>query len=112
VNAIPKVQDLERAYGVRWCEVADLEPQAQRLLWRARSVGAGCGGWSDVDRIFSPLRNELAELLGWGGRHRNHPVLGSFGAYQVAYWKLYEAIVGLLPRLPEASRQPSLAGVP
>jgi hypothetical protein len=98
MNDFPNVYDLECIYGVRWCQLADLEPRVQQLLWRARQAGAGCHSWSDVDRIFSPLRNDLAGLLGFSGRYSRHPVLGSLGAYEVAYWKLHEAVAGLLPR--------------
>jgi hypothetical protein len=97
MNALPNVYDVERTYGIRWCQLVDLEPRVQELLWRAREAGAGCRGWADVQRLFSPLRHDLAGLLGFSGRHRRHPVLGSVGAYEVAYCKLYEAVVGLLP---------------
>jgi hypothetical protein len=50
-----------------------------------------------VARVFGPLRNELAGLLGFAGKHRRHPVLGSVGAYEVAYWKLYHAVAALVP---------------
>jgi hypothetical protein len=98
MNEFPKVYELEGMHGVSWCELADLEPRVQKLLWRAREAGARCRSWSEVEEIFSPLRDELARLLGVGGRNSWHPVLGSFGAYEVAYWKLHEAVAGLLPR--------------
>jgi hypothetical protein len=98
---LPKIHDLERKYGVRWSQLAELEPQVQDLLWRAREAGAGCRSRADVDRIFSPLRHDLAGLLGFSGCHRRHRVLGSIGAYEVAYRKLYEAVAGLLPRSAE-----------
>jgi hypothetical protein len=102
MNFCPNVSELERRHGVRWCELADLEPRVQPLLWRARAAGARCRTWSEVERCFSPLRNELAGLLGFSGCHSRHPVLGSLGAYIVAYWKLYEAVAGLLPRVTGA----------
>jgi hypothetical protein len=40
----------------------------------------------------------VAELVGFRGRHSRHPVLGSVGAYEVVYWRLHEAVAGLLPR--------------
>src|SRR5262249_28136109 len=44
-----------------------------------------------------PIRNTLAELVGFAGRNHRDQILGSAGAYQVAYWKLYDAVAGLLP---------------
>jgi hypothetical protein len=51
--------------------------------------------WSDVDGVFALIRNTLTELVGFAGRHHRHPILGSTGAYEVAYWKLYDAVAGL-----------------
>jgi hypothetical protein len=51
----------------------------------------------DVDRVFAPIRNTLAELVGFASKNRCHPVLGGPQAYQIAYWKLYDAVAGLLP---------------
>ena len=95
---IPKIQDLERARGVTWGELAGLEPQLTDLLWRARVAGANCRSREDVSRVFAPFRAALAELVGFVGRHSRHPVLGSVGAYEVAYWRLHDAVAGLLPR--------------
>jgi hypothetical protein len=53
-----------------------------------------------VDRAFAPIRNTLAELVGFAGKNRRHPVLGGPGAYEVAFWKLYDAVAGLLPGRP------------
>jgi hypothetical protein len=50
-----------------------------------------------VDPAFSPIRNSLGELVGFAGKNHAHPILGSLDAYQVAYWKLYDAVAGLLP---------------
>ena len=82
MNHNPRVQDLERAHAVSWGELAGLEPELAELLWRARAAGAGCGGWEDVERVFAPFRDAVAELVGFRGRHSRHPVLGSVGAYQ------------------------------
>ena len=111
----PSVQDLERSHAVTWGELAGLEPQLADLLWRARAAGAGCGGWEDVERVFAPFRDAVAELVGFRGRHRRHPVLGSVGAYEVAYWRLREAVSGLLPRpaaVPVAQEAPAPARSP
>src|SRR5262245_62027415 len=94
----PQVHDLERAHGVTWQELTWLEPRLDELLWQARADGARCRDREDVERAFAPLRGALVELIGLLGRHRDCPVLGSVGAYEVAYWRLREAVSGLLPR--------------
>jgi anti-anti-sigma factor len=106
MNHIPQVQDLERAHRVAWGQLAELEPRLAELLWQARAAGAGCCGWEDVERVFAPFLNAVAELVGLRGRHHNHPVLGSVGAYEVAYWRLREAVAGLLPRPVHAQSAP------
>jgi anti-anti-sigma regulatory factor len=91
------VDDARGGVGLTWAELVDLEPRLETLLLRARGAGAGCRTFTDVNRVFGPVRNELAGLIGFGGQHHRHPVLGSTGAYQVAYAKLYDAVAGLLP---------------
>jgi hypothetical protein len=98
VNHVPNIRDLENAHGVTWDVLVHLEPGLEALLQSARSVGAGCRNWPDVEGAFSPFRNTLVSMVGFGGRNHRHPVLGSPGAYEVAYWKLYDAVSGLLPR--------------
>jgi anti-anti-sigma factor len=93
----PDVRDVECARGVAWHRLVELEPQLGDLLWRARAAGVTCRTVPDVERAFGPLRNELAGLIGFAGKHHRHPVLGSVGAYEVAYWKLYDAVAGLVP---------------
>src|SRR5262249_35830854 len=93
----PNVNDVQRSYGVTWGQLVELEPQLETLLGQARPAGARCRTFTDVDRVFGPLRNDLAALIGFAGKHHSHPVLGSAGAYEVAYWKLYDAVAGLLP---------------
>jgi hypothetical protein len=93
----PSVDDVQRVYGVAWAQVVELEPRVETLLWQARTAGAHCRTLADVARVFGPLRNELAGLIGFAGEHQRHPVLGSDGAYEVAYWKLYDAVAGSLP---------------
>jgi hypothetical protein len=94
----PNLRDLEQLAGIAWGDLAAMEPGLEELLWHARQACADCHDWSDVDRLFGPLRNGLAELVGFAGRNHRHPILGGSGAYQVAYWKLYDAVAGLLPR--------------
>jgi hypothetical protein len=101
MNYIPKVHDLEQAYGVTWHELAGREPGLEELLWQARADGARCSNREDMEQVFATLRGALAELVGFRGRHRTCPVLGSVGAYQVAYARIHEAVFGLL-RWPAA----------
>jgi hypothetical protein len=92
----PDGDEARYACGVAWGKLVELEPQVEILLWRARTAGANCRTYTDVERVFRRVRNELAELIGFTGKHQRHPVLGSTGAYQVAYRKLYDAVAGLL----------------
>jgi hypothetical protein len=94
----PSVAEVQRTHGVTWDELVELEPRLKTLLWWARMAAADCRTLADVPRIFSPVRDELAGLLGFAGKHHRHPILGNTGAYAVAYWKLYDAVAGLLPR--------------
>jgi hypothetical protein len=93
----PDVSDVQRANGVAWGQLVELKPQLETLLWLARTAGGNCRNFLDVDRAFGPLRDELAGLIGFAGKHYRHPVLGSARAYEVAYWKLYDAVAALLP---------------
>jgi hypothetical protein len=93
---IPNINSLERAFELTWGELIALEPRLNELLWEARAAGAGCRHREDVERVFVPFRNALADLIGFRGSHHSHPVLGSVGAYEVAYWRLYEAVCGPL----------------
>jgi hypothetical protein len=93
----PSVNDVQRTFGVTWRQLVEQEPQLEALLRRAQLARAGCRGCGDVERGFGPLRNDLAALIGFAGKHRGHPVLGSAGAYEVAYWKLHNAVAGLAP---------------
>ena len=110
--AYPRVHDLERTHGMTWQELTGLGPRLAELLWQARADGARCRDREDVGRAFAPLRGALAELIGFRGRHRNCPVLGSVGAYEVAYWRLREAVSVLLPRpatVQDAAEEPAKA---
>jgi hypothetical protein len=102
MNDMPNIHDLERTHGVTWGELAGLEPRLNELLWQARASGAGCKCREDAHRVFAPFRDAVGELVGFLGRHRDHPVLGSVGAYEVAYWRLRHAVSGLLPRSADA----------
>src|SRR5262249_45366975 len=92
----PNVNDVQHTFGVSWDQLVELEPLLETLLERVKLAGPGSRTFTDVDRSFGPLRNELAALIGFAGKHHRHPVLGSVGAYEVAYWTLYDAVVRLL----------------
>jgi hypothetical protein len=93
----PNFRDLEKSSGMTWHELVELESRLARLLWEARHACVSCRRWPDVEKAFAPIRNSLTDLLGFAGKHHRHPVLGNHEAYQIAYWKLYDAVAGLLP---------------
>jgi hypothetical protein len=97
MKAFASVHDTEHSHGVTWHQLVELEPELHQLLYRSRMAGAACRCPADVARIFSPLRNELAGLVGFQAKRSSHAVLNTIGAYEVAYWKLYHAVTGLLP---------------
>lgn len=97
MHVVPSIRDLERTHGITWHELVDLEPKLAGLLSESQRAGVNCRRWLDVDRIFAPIRNSLGELVGFARGHPSHPVLGSLGAYLVAYWKLYTALAASLP---------------
>jgi anti-anti-sigma factor len=103
--AAPNGNDVQGTFEVTWDQLVELEPQVEQLLWRARMTGGPCRTFADVDRAFDPVRNDLAELIGFAGKHRRHPVLGSPVAYEVAYWKLYDAVAELVR--PRRQRVPA-----
>jgi hypothetical protein len=88
---------LEKLFGVTWRDLVELEPTLGELLGTARQTSVICRRWVDVDRFFAPIRNTLATLVGFTGKNHRHPALGSAKAYEVAYWKLYDAVACLLP---------------
>jgi anti-anti-sigma regulatory factor len=94
----PALEEVQRTYGVTWNQLVDLEPRLATLLWRTRMAVAKCSTLTDTLRVFGPVRDELAGLIGFAGKHHRHPILGSAAAYAVAYWKLYDAVAHLLPR--------------
>ena len=96
MSRLPNVQYLERIYGVTWLGLVEVEPRLVNLLCRARLASVACMRWSDVVRAFAPIRIALAELIGFAGENHRHPVLGGPRAYQIAYWKLFDAVAGSL----------------
>ena len=97
MKPLPNLRDVECHAGITWHDLVELESRLAKLLWEARQAGVTCRRWSDVSRVFAPIRNTLAELVGFAGKNRRHPVLGGPEAYEVAYWKLYDAVAGSLP---------------
>jgi hypothetical protein len=97
MKAYPNFRDLERLSGITWCGLTALEPRLEELLWRARTASVNCNCWPDVDRLFRPVWNDLVDVVGFSSRNHRHPILGTTAAYEVAYWKLFDAVVGLLP---------------
>jgi hypothetical protein len=92
----PDFRDLERVSGISWNDLLALEPRLAELLCSARQACSAPRRWSDMDQVFSPIRNALTQLIGFTGTNHEHPILGSSWAYQVAYWKLYDGVAALL----------------
>lgn len=90
------LQDVERRSGVTWHELVELDSRLAELLWEARRSCVNCRRWSDVEQAFAPIRGRLVDLVGFARNGRRHTVLSSSEAYQVAHWKLYDAVAGLL----------------
>lgn len=86
------VKTMERMHGLNWSELVQMEPELGRLLTFARMVGDCCMNWRDVDRGWGQFKDRIADVVGYLGRHRSHPVLGTVGAYDVVYWKLHNAV--------------------
>jgi hypothetical protein len=103
----PNFRDLEIIHGLSWRELVELEPQLAGLLWLAREASLNCHQKSDVIPAFTPIRNKLSELVGFAGKNHQHPVLGSVGAFEVAYWRLYDAVSGLLPCRADSNEAPA-----
>src|SRR6516225_10334550 len=98
MNPIPSIQELERRHSVNFWRLVELEPRLELLMLQARQAGRACRSQADVDREFSPLRNRLGTLIGFSGQHNRHRILGSVGAYEVAYWSLYGVLMNFLPQ--------------
>jgi hypothetical protein len=95
---------------VTWRDLLELEPRLAELLDEARQATHTCRRWLDVGLAFAPIRVSLGDLVGFTGKHRGHPVLGSTGAYAVAYWKLYRVVAALLPGRAGAEEAPEKQG--
>jgi hypothetical protein len=93
----PNFRILERLSGITWADLTALEPRLVKLLGTAKQASTTCRGWSDLDRTFAPIRDALAELVGFAGCNHWHPVLGGSRGHAVAYWKLYDVVARMLP---------------
>jgi anti-anti-sigma factor len=127
MSDIPSIEELERTHSVTFWRLVELEPRLELLMLQASHAGRACRTQADVDREFSPLRNRLGTLIGFSSQHNRHRILGSVGAFEVAYWNLYGVLMNYLPQergreappagkdmtMPEAVRQgiPELAKV-
>ncbi|MFO0800493.1 MAG: hypothetical protein U0804_23750 [Gemmataceae bacterium] len=88
------VKALEAIHGVNWSQLVELEPGLLGLLSQAVAVGFLCRDEWDVEREWSPFKSRIADLVGFHSKHRRHPTLGSYKAYEVVYWKLHNALTG------------------
>lgn len=86
------VKDMEKMHGIKWCDLVVLEPELEPLLKIALMVGNGCRNWRDVEKGWGQFKSDIANLVGFFGKNRTHPVLGTVGAYDVVYWKLHNAV--------------------
>ena len=63
-----------------------------------------------MQQAFAPIRNRLSDLIGFAGRRRQHCVLGTPEAYEVAYWKLFHAVADLVSSPAKPVGSPSCGG--
>lgn len=82
----------EKMYNLKWSQLAELEPELERMLEQAECAGEGCRKLEQVDRRFNQFKNPIHKLVGFCGKHAGHPVLGTRGAYDVVYWRLRNAV--------------------
>jgi len=83
----------EKASGVTWRQLAAAEPELTMLLAQARDVG-GCRTVEQVNRKFNTFKTTIHKLVGFLGKHKDHPLLGTQAAYDVVTWRLRNAIAG------------------
>ena len=108
MDAIPSIQEMERRHSVTFWRLVELEPRLELLILQASQAGRACRTLADVDREFLPLRNRLGTLIGFSSQHNRHRILGSVGAFEVAYWNLYGVLMNFLPQ--ERDREAPPAG--
>lgn len=86
------VKDMERIHGLRWGQLAEQEPELERLLKSARMVGDGCRTWSDVHKGFSQFKNDVDRLTRSIVSRSPGPKLNGTAVWDVIYWKLHNAV--------------------
>jgi hypothetical protein len=91
---VPAADEMERLHGFTFAHLIDLEPRLEPLLWEARQAGTTCRSLAAFHQAISTVGQQLYELVGFARPHR---VLGSVGAYEVAYWKLLHAVADSVP---------------
>jgi hypothetical protein len=89
---VTNVKDMERIHKITWDQLAELEPELDKLLADARSVGKCCRTWREIEKGWTRFKNPIHTLIGLFGKHRGHPILGTVAAYDVTYWKCHNAV--------------------
>jgi hypothetical protein len=92
------VSDIEKMHGVQWPDLVEHEPELERLLRLATMVGDACQSYADEERGWTQFKEPIANLVGFFGKNKGHPILGTRGAYDVVYWRLHNALVGDEPK--------------
>lgn len=83
----------EKAFGVTWRQLVAAEPELNTLLDQARDAG-GCRTVEQVNRKFNSFKTPIHKLVGFFGKHKGHPLLGTQAAYDVVTWRLRNAVAG------------------
>jgi hypothetical protein len=86
---------MEQMRGVKWDDLAKLEPELETLLRFARQQGDLCRAsrkWSDVKYSMAYFTYYILLLVGFASEHRGHPILGTDAAFDVARCKIHNAL--------------------
>ena len=86
------VKDMERIHGLRWSQLAEQEPELERLLKAASMVGDGCRTWNDVHKRFSQFKNDVDRLTRSIVSRSPAPAPNGTAVWDVIYWKLHNAV--------------------
>jgi hypothetical protein len=87
-------KEYEKLYGVKWRQLAAAEPALNKLLEQARDAGNGCRTLDQINRRFTPFTSPIQRLVGFFGKHKGHPILGTQAAYDIVYWRVRNAVAG------------------
>lgn len=85
---------MEEVHGVSWDQLELLEPRIAVLLARVRAVRPSIKDEWDEERCWNRFKKPIADIVGYLGENRGHPVLGTTEAYDVVYWRLHNTLVG------------------